>query len=350
MLFEELDKAQLEQEILDLRKANITLQQKLARAKAKTDELVDATYKAAYDCFLNMGGIKPVPAPVKDKRKVREHVALWHLTDWQMGKETPSYNSEICKQRVRLFRAKAEKLTEVQRAAHPVKKCWILFGGDMVEGVSFQFPTQPFEIDSTLHAQLFNVVDLIVETVRDALRIYESVHVVPEWGNHGRIGSRRDSVPASDNFDRFAYEMARMLLKEETRLTWQDCPEDIQRVYIPPTTPNGKGYKAISIHGDETGRGGYTSSGTLVQYVTRLQAGAYGWSFTDCYTAHYHSHYELPLPSSSGAVYQTGSTESSNRYAQVSLAVASAPSQRLHFINPDWGRVTASHKVWLDDI
>jgi hypothetical protein len=348
MFEESLNTAELEQQILDLRQANLTLQQKLIKAKAKTDELVDATYQAAYDCFLNMGGLNEVPAPKKDRRKAREQVALWHLTDWQLGKETPTYNTEVCKDRVRLFRQKARTLTEVQRAAHPVKKCWILLGGDMLESV-FQFPTQVYEIDSTLHAQLFNVVDLIVETVRDALDIYEYVHVVPEWGNHGRIGSKRDAVVKSDNFDRFAYEMARRMLEGQSRLTWQDCPEDIQKIYIPPNTPNGSGYRAILIHGDEVGRNGFASSTTLVAAVGRWQAGAFDYPFTDCYTGHFHSHYELPVANGTGSVFQTGSTESSNRYAQIQLAVTSTPSQRLHFIDPDKGRVVSSMKVWLDE-
>lgn len=348
MFHDELENAELQEQIIELRKSNLTLQQKLIKAKAKTDELVEATYQAAYDCFLNMGGLSEVPAPKKDRRKAREQVALWHLTDWQLGKETPSYNTEIGKKRVRLFREKARRITEVQRAAHPVKKCWILLGGDMLESL-FQFPTQVFEIDSTLHEQLFNVVDLIVETVRDALTIYEYVHVVPEWGNHGRIGSRRDSVPASDNFDRFAYEMARRMLEGQSRLTWQECPEDIQRIYIPPNTADGKGYYGLLIHGDEVGRNGFASSTTLLAAVARWASGALDYPFTDVYTGHFHSHYELPIANGVGSVFQTGSTESSNRYAQIQLAVTSTPSQRLHFIDPDKGRVVSSMKVWLDE-
>jgi hypothetical protein len=49
-----------------------------------------------------------------------------------------------------------------------------------------------------------------------------------------------------------------------------------------------------------------------------------------------------------GAVYQTGSTESDNRYAGVMLAASATPSQRLHFIDPEKGRVTAAYKIWLD--
>jgi hypothetical protein len=49
-----------------------------------------------------------------------------------------------------------------------------------------------------------------------------------------------------------------------------------------------------------------------------------------------------------GSIYQTGSTESDNRYARDLLAASAIPSQRLHFIDPVKGRVTAEYKVWLD--
>jgi hypothetical protein len=102
------------------------------------------------------------------------------------------------------------------------------------------------------------------------------------------------------------------------------------------------------MHGDEVGRNGFASPATIVSYVTRQQSGAYPWEFRDVYIGHYHTHAEWALPNGLGSVYQTGSTESENRYASVMLAATATPSQRLHFIDPDKGRVTAAYKVWLD--
>jgi hypothetical protein len=47
--------------------------------------------------------------------------------------------------------------------------------------------------------------------------------------------------------------------------------------------------------------------------------------------------------------YQTGSPETDNRYARDSMAASSRPSQRLHFVDPAGGRVTAEYRVTLDD-
>jgi hypothetical protein len=338
--FDELPEGVESSDVKELRDALIRVQKQLQKQKQRTDELVTASHQAAYDAMLSMGKIQNVPAPVIDKRKAKGEVALWHMTDWQGAKKTASYNSEVMRTRVLEFAAKAVRVTEIQRADHPVKECTIMFGGDMVEGL-FNFPGQAFEIDSTLFEQYVNVSRLCVDVVRYALSNYEKVTVVPEWGNHGRIGSKRDNVPRSDNFDRMCYELARQLLQGEKRLVWQECPEDIQRVEI-------GNYRALLIHGDEVGRGGFASPGAIVQHANRWRSGAYPWDFRDVYIGHYHTHAEWAMANGQGSVYQTGSTESDNRYAGVLLAASATPSQRLHFIDPDKGRVTAAYKIWLD--
>ena len=326
--------------IEELRDALRKTQKQLAKQKARTDELVAVTHEAARQAMLSMGGIKMPPQRARSRSKRSKEVALWHLTDWQGAKRTTSYDSQIMRDRVFRFIEKAHAITEIQRADHPVDSCVIMLGGDMVEGL-FNFPTQPFEIDATLFEQYVSVSRLLVETVTQALSIYSDITVVAEWGNHGRIGSRRDAVPRSDNIDRMCYELARQLLAGDNRVTWQDCPEDVQRVEI-------GNYRALLIHGDEIGRGGFASPMTIVQHMNRWRSGSYSWEFRDVYVGHYHTHAEWPMANGLGSVYQTGSTESDNRYAGVMLASQAIPSQRLHFIDPDKGRVTAAYKVWLD--
>ena len=327
-------------DVLELRRALMRIQKKLIQTKQKVNDLVEATHQAAYDATMAAGPIPPIPEPKINSSKKKQEVALWHLTDWQGAKKTTSYNSDIMAKRVMAFAEKAVRLTERQRADHPVDEAVIMFGGDMVEGL-FNFPSQAFEIDATLFEQYVNVSRLCVDVVRYALANYKKVKVVPEWGNHGRIGSKRDNVPRSDNFDRMCYELARQLLANEKRLAWQECPEDIQRVEI-------GNYRALLIHGDEVGRNGFASPGAIVQHANKWRSGSYPWEFRDVYIGHYHTHSEWAMANGQGSVYQTGSTESDNRYAGVMLAASATPSQRLHFVDPEKGRVTASYKVWLD--
>jgi hypothetical protein len=323
-----------------LRSALRRTQKQLLEAKDRTEHLVEVTRSAAFDAMVALGGVEPVAGPPVDPRKTGAEVALWVMTDWQGAKKTVSYNSEVMRERVLRFAEKAVAITDIQRSHHPVKDAVLTFGGDMVEGL-FNFPTQAFEIDATIFEQYVNVSRLIVDVVRYALANYEKVTVVAEWGNHGRIGSKRDAVPRSDNFDRMCYELARQLLAGEKRLTWHDSPEDVQRIEI-------GAYRALLIHGDEVGRNGFASPMTIVNHVNRWRSGSYPWEFRDCYIGHYHTHAEWPMANGQGAVYQTGSTESDNRYAGVMLAASATPSQRLHFIDPKKGRVTAAYKVWLD--
>lgn len=328
-------------EVAELRRALLSAQRQVARYKRRLDDLTETTVEACREAVLAHGPLERVPAPRLDRRrKGAAEVALVHTTDWQGAKVTQSYNSEVMRERIRRLADKVVRLTEIQRADHPVRQAWLLCGGDMIEGL-FNYPTQPFEIDASLFEQYVSTSALLAELVRRMLATFEQVTVVAEWGNHGRLGSKRSAVPRSDNADRMTYELARQVLAGEPRLTWADCPEDIQRVEI------GK-YRAILLHGDEIGRNGYASPMTIVQHVARWQSGAYRWDFRDAYVGHYHTHNEWALPNGHGSVYQTGSTESDNRYAGVHMASSAVPSQRVHFIDPNEGRVTAGYKVWLD--
>ena len=323
----------------ELRKQVHNLERKVRQANDRTEQLRDSIREGMRDALVALGPLPPVKTPRKDTRRKRGELALWHLTDWQGSKVTSSYNSEVMRERVLRFCEKAERLTQIQRAAHPVDECVVLLGGDMGEGL-FNYPSQPFEIDQTLFGQFAYTGRLEAEVVRRALALYRKVHVVTEWGNHGRLGSKRAAVPPSDNLDRMIHELARESLADEDRLTWQESEEDIQRVEV-------GNYRALLIHGDEFGRSGYSSVNTILNKVAQWKSGSYPWDFRDVYMGHYHQHAEHPLPDGTGAIYRTGAPESDNRYAREQMAASATPTQRLHFIDKQRGRVTAQYRVDL---
>ena len=335
---EQLEK-ESDPEIVELRKALNNAQKQLSKAKIRNDELVVATHRGAYEAMLTLGKVPPVPAPKVDKRKASAEVALVHSTDWQGAKVTTSYNSEVMRKRVLQFADKIVHLTELQREHHPVRECVVMFGGDMVEGL-FNYPAQLWQIDASLFGQFTQVSRLCVDFVRVMLANFENVTVVAEWGNHGRIGGKRAEVPKSDNVDRMVYEMSRQILAGEKRLTWEDCPEDIQEVAV-------GNYRALLMHGYELGRSGFASPAAWIAGANRWKAGAYDYDFHDIFLGHYHRHAQEPIQKHY-SIFWTGSTESDNRYARDSMAASGAPSQRLHFIDPVKGRTTAQYQVWLD--
>lgn len=332
----------------DLRNALSRVQKKLRETRDQQAALVEAVYAGIREALTTLGPLPEVPAPKADRRrKGRAEVALWHLTDWQGSKVTVSYNSDVMAERIARFCERAERLTEIQRADHPVDRCKILFGGDMIEGL-FNFPGQPFEIDETLFDQYVRAGRLVAFVVRRALQVYREVEIVEEWGNHGRVGSKRAVVPRSDNFDRMVYQLARAILSDpltdqlHPRLSWQGSDDDMQPFAI-------GNYRGLLIHGDEVGRNGFASPNTLVAHVNKWKGGGLGIDFRDCYMGHYHQHQEWALADGKGALYMTGSPESDNRYARDTMASISASTQRLHFVDPEKGRVTAQFKVELRD-
>lgn len=337
--FSEILRDDLEKE--ELRHALRQATAQVAKYRNKHEALTEAAFEGAQSAMLALGRPKAVPTPVLGKSKGKPEVALWHLSDWQGAKLTTTYNSRVMEKRVAEFVRRVALITKIQRADHDVHECVVAFGGDMIEGL-FNFPTQPFEIDATLFEQYVTVATLIAQTLRSAAGIYKKVLVVPEWGNHGRIGSKRDAVPKNDNADRMTYRLAREMCKDEPRIIWQECPEDIQRLEI-------GNYRALVIHGDEVGRNGFSSPMTLVQHANKWRSGAYPWEFRDIYMGHYHTHAEWAMANGMGTLYQTGSTESDNRYARDTMASSAIPSQRLHFIDPRKGRVTAQYKIILQE-
>lgn len=306
------------------------------RLKHKTSELVAAVHQAAKDAALSTPPIKVKP-PTKDTRKGKPEVALIHCTDWQLGKRTVSYGKETCADRIERFVEKCLHITDIQRKHHPVRECVLLLGGDMVEGLGI-FPGQAWEVDALLYEQLFETSRIISQTVATLASHFEQVNVVCEYGNHGRIG-RKGEMPAGDNIDRIAYEIARNKVGHLTG-QWISSDSWYQIFEI-------GNYRGLLVHGDEIKSfGGNTPAFGILRKVNAWAGGVIE-DFNDCYMGHWHTPMSLTM-SNGGRIFVTGSPESHNEYAREFVAATGIPSQRLHFIDPDKGRVAAEYVIWLD--
>lgn len=328
-------------ELEELRKAYSTLQRQHMRAKKKVEDLVQAVERGAYDAALAAGPYPKVPMPkYRQGKRGGEEVCLVHATDWQVGKRTRSYNTEIAEQRLaETFLSKICLLTDIQRSDHPVKNCALLLGGDMVEGVQI-FPGQAFEVDSTLYDQLFSAVRIGYKLIRGLLQHFEAVEIWSEFGNHGRLGKRGD-YPGRDNMDSVMYRILRDRFETEPRCTWHLNEHDFyNRVTI------GK-YIALLVHGDEIKQfGGNTPAFGIARKVTAWASGVIE-PFHDAYMGHWHQALVVPLPVGNRRIFLTPSSESDNDYASEFCAAKGVPGQRVHFIDPEKGRVTCEYVVWL---
>jgi len=335
------------QDVNELRKALLRSQKTIADLKRNKEDFTQAVVNAAHDAMLAAGPMPVVPAPKKDSRSKRGEVALLHSTDWQLGKHTLTYNTKECERLVKQSVEKTIRIANIQRADHPVKEIVLMLGGDIVENTTI-FPAQVYEVDSDVMTQFVEASRILIDIVRILLANFEKVTVICEPGNHGRIG-KFGELPKDINWDKLTYMFAGQALKDEKRLTWQMSKEDIQRVTI-------GNYKALLIHGDEIRWG---TASTIVRFADRWKSGAYkffdevdeitkGFDFRDLYIGHYHQHQSWNMANGEGSVFMSGAVETGNRYARDLLASNGEPSQRLHFVDPEKGRVTSEYRLWLD--
>jgi hypothetical protein len=318
-----------------------TLRQ-LEAAKASKQELVDAVYRAARDAAAALE-IPPVPKPAVDKRRGGE-VAVAVLSDWQLAKRTPSYNSEVCSRRVDAYAEKVIRLTNIQRADHPVKECRVYLLGDLVEGEMI-FPGQAHRIDASLFRQvLTDGPKILGGFVRRMASEFESVRVVGVIGNHGAIGGpvRREHHPET-NADAMLYEVTRQLCASVGNVEW-----------VPTFTPGERTWYAVDrvgehgfllYHGDQV-RGGFAG---LPWYGFSKKL--LGWRssgrlphFNYALSGHFHTPNRMYLNGLTN--WGNGSTESDNTYALEQLAASGEPCQWLLFCSPKQG-VTAEYLVHL---
>lgn len=334
------------EEVVELRSALFRLQKQYSQLKKNKEDFTQAVVQAAHDAMLSAGPITPVAPPKKDSRVKRPEVALLHSTDWQLGKKTLTYDTKECDRLVKQSIAKTIKIANIHRSDHPVKECVLMLGGDIVENTTI-FPSQVYEVDSDIMAQFVEASRILIEIVRTLLANFEKVTVICEPGNHGRIG-KLGELPKDVNWDKLVYMFAGQALKDEKRLTWQMSKEDIQRVTV-------GNYKALLIHGDEIRWG---TASTIVRFADRWKSGAYkffdevdkitkGFDFRDLYIGHFHQHQSWNMANGEGSVFMSAAVESGNRYARDLLASNGEPSQRLHFIDPEIGRVTSEYRLWL---
>ncbi|MFZ9261483.1 MAG: transcription antitermination factor NusB, partial [Limnohabitans sp.] len=172
----------------------------------------------------------------------------------------------------------------------------------------------------------------------------EAARVLGKGAHAGLINavlrrSQREGLAASDNIDRIAYEIARNKVGHLVK-DWQSSDAWYQITKI-------GNYKALLVHGDEIKSfGGNTPAFSILRKVNAWAGGVIE-DFHDCYMGHWHTPMSLTM-SNGGRIFVTGSPESHNEYAREFVAATGIPSQRLHFIDPDKGRVAAEYVVWLD--
>lgn len=334
--------AALHEQIRDLQQSNARLTRALDKSKNAKAELVDAIYQAARDGIagLNIGAVAPAKP---DARKRTSETAIAVLSDWQLAKVTPTYNTAVCEERIQRYADKVIKLAGIQRADHPVRELRVYLLGDLVEG-ELIFPGQSHLIDASLYRQV--LVDgprILGDFLRRMATVFEKIHVVGVIGNHGSLGgrSRKDYHPES-NADTMMYEATRMVMGAQKNITWGANMTPGERHWYAIDTIGTKRF--MMFHGDQIkgGFGGFPWYG----FGKKVQ----GWymihdQFDYAFSGHFHTPVRMFL--NGVTLWGNGSTESSNTYADEALAAAGKPCQWLLFAHPEHG-VTGEYLVHLE--
>ena len=326
-------------QIDELQRALRRAQANELRAKTKAAEVAEAVFQAAYQAALAAGRGQAVKRPKADTRKKKAEVALIHATDWQLGKKTVSYGMATCSARIEQFVEKIVEITDIQRRDHPVDEAVVMFGGDMVEGGGNIYGAQVWEIEAALYEQLFECTRIMETMLRTLAQHFPKVRVVSEFGNHGRLGRYGDATAYGDNADRMAYRITKDRVGDIID-GWQESADWYQIVKI-------GAYKALLVHGDEIkSYGGNVPAFGILRKANAWASGVIEL-FDDVFMGHYHQTMTLQL-ANGGLCRVTGSPESTNEYAREFVAATGKPSQRLCFVDPNRGRITAEYVVWLD--
>ena len=327
-----------------LQQTNAQLLRNLDAAKHRTQQLVDAVYRAARDA-AEQATYRPVPRPRLARGKNDPETAVLVLSDWQLGKKTPTYSTEICAKRIQQYAERVRRLTDIQRADRPINKAKIFVLGDICEG-ELIFPGQEHRIDASLFQQvMLDGPEILGTLIREMLAYFSEVEVWDVIGNHGALGgmSRKHYHPES-NADAMLYEATRKTLKGESRLRWVPNMPRGERAWY-QVVPIGR-HNYFLFHGDQMRGGGFAGIPMygFVRAINNWAAGVIKEPFRYAFCGHWHSLWSMPI--NNRILWVNGSTESSNEWFREELKTQSDPAQWLMFAHDRRG-ITSEHRVWL---
>jgi hypothetical protein len=334
--------------IKELKNTNERLLRQIDKLKDKKADLIEAVYQGARDGMSTLTLPKISKTTIPNKKTKDTEICVPLLSDIQLAKRTPDYDSKIAEKRVIEYANRIVKLTKIQRQSHNVNKCVVLALGDIVEG-ELIFPGQSHLIDSSLYRQV--TVDgprILYAFFTTLLQEFDEVECYWVIGNHGALGgrSRRDYNPET-NADRMLGKILDTMFANEKRIKFH-IPEGVDNHWY-TVADLGVKAKFFCFHGDNI-RGSmglpfYGYNKKILGWKALASQGLME-NFTHAVCGHYHTPTSLYI--NDVRVWVNGSTESYNSYAQEQLASMGRPSQFCLFVKPSKG-VTAEYLVNLEE-
>lgn len=314
------------------------------QARGKNLDYIAALEAAIKELWLEFEVEAPKPWVQPVSPKGQKQVAVLCAGDWQLGKITPTYDSKVCEERVKIMAEKANEMGRLHSKISPVEEIKLYLLGDMVEGEGI-FPTQHYLIDGGLYRQV--AIDgprILSNLISELLKFYKKVSVVAVIGNHGNVKMRFGPAHPETNMDRMLYRIVADRFVNESRVSF-NIPDgnDGERHWHYVDYIYDFGF--LLMHGDQI-RGGMTG------FWPSAQRKALGWidAIEDPYDFLIFGHHHTPTRLTLGRriAICNGSTESSNTYAQENLAAIGTAQQFMCFVTPKYG-ITSEYWLQLQE-
>jgi len=327
-----------------LRSENKKLAKMVDKYKNVKEEASNAVYQAAYEAFSSFELPNVSYKPYASSNKSTPETAVAVFADWQLGKITKSYNSDVLAKRIELYTEKMLEIVNIQRMHHNVDTLHVWLLGDIVEGEEI-FPGQSHLLDAGLYRQVgMYGPEILVKFLTTALQNFKHIHITGVIGNHGAVGGRaRRQHDPETNMDRLLYKIIQWIFKDEKRISFNIPDGRGERSFY--AIDRVGNYSSLLIHGDQMPAP--SSFHGYYKKVMGWKDGAIPEDFEDVFMGHYHQQFKMTI--GSGILRISGSPESHNTYAQEYFQSMSRPCQHLMFIHPERG-ITSEYSIWLDEV
>lgn len=281
--------------------------------------------------------IKHRRSPAKPRKRARggKYEAILVLSDFQAGKKTASYDSDVFRRRLASLASPTRDLAELWG----IETLHVFCLGDLVEG-SVIYPGQAWHLDSPAFIQACRTVpEAIYNLIHDLLPSFRKVTVTDVPGNHGRAGPNRAGIPERDNFDSVAIAVLEALLKPEIdakRIDFRACED-----------PNWWNHREVLGHGCLLVHGNQLSPTTH-----KLKQAMLGWhaapeipDFRFLLLGHWHQRTIVSVNGLEARI--SPSLDSDCQFAMEKLQATSEPAQMLYVMHRKHG-IVGEHELKVD--
>lgn len=176
---------------------------------------------------IDLPGKKPLLR--HSPRHTRPAVAVLHCSDWHVGETVDpakvnglnEYSPAIAEKRMERLFAGARFLVEQKRRTFDIRRMLVTLNGDMISGY-----IHPELVEANSMSPVKEVLFAAKHIIRGLRNLLEidglQIHVVCQFGNHGRTTEKTRIATAADNsYETLLYHFVAAHFKSEKRITWQ---------------------------------------------------------------------------------------------------------------------------------